>query len=69
MYSTAAIALPEAGGSACGVGDGGCVLRIAPRTKNKVPIPTAEAKSDGLRPQASRKKNMNTVVAKTLITP
>jgi len=69
MYSIAAIALPEAGGLACGVEDGGCVLRMAPTMKNNEPIPIAETKSDGLRPQASTKKNMNTVVAITLTTP
>ena len=69
MYSIAAIAFPEEGGLAWGVGDGGCVLRIAPRMKNKVLIPTAETKSDGLRPQESAKNNTNTEVATTLTTP
>lgn len=37
--------------------------------KNKVPIPNAEVNSDGLRPQASTKKNINIAVAMTLTTP
>jgi len=69
MYNIAAIAFPEAGGCAWGVGGGGCVLRMAPMAMKKMPIPIAETKSDGLRPQESTKKSMNIVVATTLMTP
>jgi hypothetical protein len=63
------MALPEAGGLGCGVDAGGCVLRMAPTMKNKVPIPNAEVNSEGLRPHASTKKKINIVVAMTLTTP
>jgi hypothetical protein len=69
MYIIAAIALPEAGGLDCGVEAGGCVLRMAPTMKNKVPIPRAEMNSDGLRPHVSTKKNIKIAVAMTLTTP
>ena len=48
---------------------GGCVLRMAPMMKNRVPIPMAEMKSDNLRPRVSTPKKINRVVATNFTTP
>ena len=48
---------------------GGWVLRIAPTTKKRLPIPIAEINKHALRPKESTAKMTNTEVAITLRTP
>jgi len=67
MYSMPAMACDAGGGF--GAAFGGCVLRIAPMIKNRVPIPIAEMKNDNFLPNDSTPKKMKIAVATTLTTP
>ena len=69
MYSIAAIALLAGGGCAPTVVGGGNVFSSAPIMKNSVPIPTAEMKSESLRPSVSTRKNTKIVVATSFTIP
>lgn len=73
MYSIAAMALEEAGGGGAAwpgkTATTGCVLRMAPMMKNVMPMPSAEMRSEGLRPKLSTAKRTKSVVASTLTMP
>jgi hypothetical protein len=73
MYSIAAMALEEGGGGGAAwpgkVATTGCVLRMAPMMKNVMPMPSAEMRSEGLRPRLSTPKSTKVVVAITLMMP
>lgn len=64
----------EAGGGGGGIapgttGGGGCVFRIAPMMKKRVPIPIAEMKSDSFLPRVSTPKKMKVAVATSFMIP